>query len=63
MDRKIIGDGGEVTVYVGEKQIGPPIVIVGINGKSHNPDRHATTLTADEARRLAKLLNAAADIA
>ncbi len=59
MERSVYGANGEVTVTVtdGVK------VVVGVNGESSNPKRHATSLTPDEARKLAKLLNAAADFA
>lgn len=42
---------------------GSPTICLGINGKSSNPDRHAISLTPAKAREIAKLLNAAADLA
>lgn len=49
-----------VSIDVGEEH---PSITLGINGKSSNPDRHAISLTPGKAREIAKLLNAAADLA
>lgn len=62
MDRKVKGEGGEVTLYTGDMEGMPPVIIMGINGKSRNQDRHAITLTAQQARSIAKMLNAIADL-
>lgn len=36
-------------------------IVFALDGKSTNPDRHATGLTADDARAIAAALNAAAE--
>lgn len=56
IEKKIFVDSDSVTLAM------TPIIVLGINGKSQNPDRHAICLTASKARELAKLLNAAADL-
>lgn len=62
MDRKIRGDGGVVTLWCSDSASLPVTIILGIDGKSSNPDRHAITLSPAKARELARLLNAVADL-